>query len=100
MRVVCGRRGVVVARYARYPPLAQKRRHLVRPGRVAHQVAEVVGSVHVGAGVHASEHRLQGGEVAVDIGYQGVLHATSGRDAELISTLVYKGSAAAELQDG
>jgi hypothetical protein len=59
--------GVVVARHARDPPLPYQGHDLVRPGGVAYEVPEVVGSVHVVPAVYVGQHRLERRQVAVDV---------------------------------
>jgi len=65
--VVGGHGGVVVARYAHDPPPLYEGHDLVRPGGVAYEVPEVVGSVHVVPAVYVGQHRLERRQVAVDV---------------------------------
>jgi len=49
--------------------------HLVGPGRVADEVAEGVALIYAGGG-NVGEHRLEGGQVGVDIREEGYAHVS------------------------
>jgi hypothetical protein len=66
--VVGGHRGIIVARHTGDPTLVQARHDLVGPGRVPHEVPQVVDGGGVAAAVHVRENGVQRREVPVDVG--------------------------------
>jgi hypothetical protein len=72
---VVGRHGrVVVARHARDAVLTYHGGDLVRPRRVAHQIAKMIRRAGGGIPLDIGEHGLERREVGVNIGDQGVAH--------------------------
>jgi hypothetical protein len=72
--VVGGSSGVVVARDTRDGAFLDEGDHLVGPGSVAYEIAEMVDRANVLSCVYVLKHRLKSGQVGVDVRDQGVLH--------------------------